>query len=325
MSAHGRTRGFTLVELLVVIGIIAVLVGILLPALNAARRQAQVVQCLSNQRQIVNAMLMHAGEHRGFMPLAGYIQVNAGPANINYIPVALNDPNRLRYGYSIWTAGGFYVPMPINAALIPYLKKGSDVPTDDSSKVEAAMNDKAGVWRMFICPSTDTYEKGTYVASGGEVAPIDQGALMVLYPTVGGAPVLWWSSNSDYVLNEGVLGYDVTDTSNRRRLRGQLSRVELPAQTILLTDGQRRPTPSASGYFSDGYQTWTPAIGLLVSKKAAPLSSALDGTGYVSDPASFDRLRHKNKINIEFADGHGETRSISVADLANVYICPPPR
>jgi len=66
-----RSGGFTLVELLVVIGVISVLVALLLPALSRAREQARATACASNVRQIYQAVLMYAGENSGHLPLMG--------------------------------------------------------------------------------------------------------------------------------------------------------------------------------------------------------------------------------------------------------------
>lgn len=75
----GRARpAFTLVELLVVIGIIAILIAILMPALQRARVQAQQTQCLSNMRQIGTTLTMFANEHKGFLVKAWF---NSGPSD----------------------------------------------------------------------------------------------------------------------------------------------------------------------------------------------------------------------------------------------------
>jgi prepilin-type N-terminal cleavage/methylation domain-containing protein len=70
-SDDGQRKGFTLIEILVVVGIIAILISILFPVLSNVRKSAQEVVCESNLRQFGMAIQMYANQNRGALPQKG--------------------------------------------------------------------------------------------------------------------------------------------------------------------------------------------------------------------------------------------------------------
>lgn len=99
---RGKARGFTLVERRVVIGIIAVLISLLLPALNKARFAAGQIKRLSNEKQLMTAIIMYANSNQGFLPRFS---------------------NQV-YGISNSSANPGW-PMPWEALILPYLNNAS--------------------------------------------------------------------------------------------------------------------------------------------------------------------------------------------------------
>jgi prepilin-type N-terminal cleavage/methylation domain-containing protein/prepilin-type processing-associated H-X9-DG protein len=106
-----RRSGFTLVELLVVIGIIAVLISILLPSLNRARESAKQVKCLNNLRTIAQATIMYCSE------------------NLFCVPTSAEGPPQKREDWIYWQPPGSGLPYEdvSQSALAKYLGSGRTV------------------------------------------------------------------------------------------------------------------------------------------------------------------------------------------------------
>ena len=137
---RNRLRAFTLVELLVVIGIIAVLVGILLPALNRAREAANTVKCESNLHQIGLGIAMYASQYLVLPASYGY-------AGTIYHPGVSQSPTAADHGYVHWSS-----------LIFQDYSDAKFATSGDSKGMAIAKPGPFGSpsqWKVFQCPSLD--------------------------------------------------------------------------------------------------------------------------------------------------------------------------
>lgn len=214
-----RRRAFTIVELLTVIGIIAILIALLLPAMVRARAAAKVLVCQSNLRSIHQASIAFSVDHQGYVQPAGRINFV-----MDVTPAILDDSEEKRYAY--YDDAGVRRPAPMQAALAKYLGN-RNVRTDSADNLLADV-DQGIIKKVFTCPAQmEPIPAGIMIAGAGWTAP--------LIPC-------------SYGYNEGLMGLDY---GSPRRLLGKLSKCGPSSEIIFMTDAVPRDT-------LDPYIAWFP-------------------------------------------------------------------
>jgi len=106
-----RRGGFTLVELMVVVGIIGVLVSIIVPGIAGVHRQAKAIACQSNEKNLYQACIMFVNDHKGFLPVPTIIGETSADPNVGQTCMWALD----RAGVANFNAGVIWKYVPLDS------------------------------------------------------------------------------------------------------------------------------------------------------------------------------------------------------------------
>jgi prepilin-type N-terminal cleavage/methylation domain-containing protein/prepilin-type processing-associated H-X9-DG protein len=324
-NGRAKSFGFTLVELLVVIGIIAMLIGILLPALSSARRAAINVKCLSNLRQCGNALMLYANEYRG---AAIPIRVGGGDPNESTGPSqneSAREPyefNGVIYGAPATVAGQSTTEAAFWMNFLAKYLSTSKGGAGDFSYLTSDIARKSPFW----CPAWDGVPQVANATLDAET-PIQHHYTgysmnyMVSYtPTSPGinssiAPTV----NQWLNIALGAHGVPIDTEGNWFHL----NQISNPSQRCFVADSYY--------IFLEAWQAPPPRVGLFPRQTGLPTSSAnLPHYSGISGQTTFDWYRHgrypsmgtsgafniiggKVSYNVLYYDGHVAT-SVDPAD-----------
>jgi prepilin-type processing-associated H-X9-DG protein/prepilin-type N-terminal cleavage/methylation domain-containing protein len=313
-----RLRGFTLVELLVVIGIIALLIGILLPVLGKARESANRARCAANMRSAAQAMQLYVVDSKGWLP-GPHTSGRSWNSNPNYD----NAPN---YGVdSISPTEGTSDERPLQNMdwMSPTLGKAMALPTKDIERLKTLYEVN------LYCPSNDVFFSD--LAFNDEGVSLE--ATGIRYTSYSAVIHFHAWPQREATSNPKIDNQTSTAAITLNKAHApQITKIGNPAEKAYLVEGARYVSGGGGASLNLARYQIVGGNFMIVG----PWTQFSDGPynlpggsagNYNWDGSSLSNInktlawRHGGRMNIAFFDGHVET--LPVADTLPVRLYTP--